>query len=81
MKKVIFLIVCLLVVCCTSVQDIWHRSDSLLTFPLTDSIPATDEYSVYVVFRSLDTDTSQLLWGITEREQLRPAGRLGRFDA
>ena len=71
MKKVIFLIVCLLVVCCTSAQDIWHRPDSLLTFPLTDSIPATDKYSVYVVLRSLDPDTSQLLWGITENDTLR----------
>lgn len=47
-----------------SAQTLWYQTDSLRTLSRTDSIPATEEYTVMTVIRSLDTDTSQLLWGI-----------------
>ena len=36
-----------------------------------DSIPAVEEYTVMTVFRSLEPDTLELIWGITEGDTLR----------
>ena len=53
-----------------SAQTLWYQTDSLRTVSRTDSIPATEEYTVMTVVRSLDTDTSQLLWGIMADDTL-----------
>ena len=53
-----------------SAQPLWYQTDSLRTVSRTDSIPATEEYTVMTVVRSLDTDTSQLLWGIMADDTL-----------
>ena len=73
MKKSVFPIVFLFFVCVLSAQNIWHKPDSLLSFPINDSISVTDEYTVYTVFRNMNPDTTQLLWGITEKDTLRTA--------
>ena len=53
-----------------SAQTLWYQTDSLRTLSRTDSIPATEEYTVMTVVRSLDTDTFQLLWGIMADDTL-----------
>ena len=52
-------------------QTVWHKTEPTLSLPIDDSIPAVEDYSVITVLRSIDPDTQQLLWGITEHDTLR----------
>lgn len=70
MKSAIIFIYVLLSAVTLSAQTLWYQTDSLRTLSRTDSIPATEEYTVMTVIRSLDTDTSQLLWGIMADDTL-----------
>lgn len=71
MKRNSLIIMCLLVMCCSlHSQPLWYQTDSLRNLSRTDSIAATEEYTVMTVVRSLDTDTSQLLWSIMTDDTL-----------
>lgn len=67
------IILFLLLSCALHAQLVWHRPDSLLVFPLSDSVSSTEEYTVFAVFRSLEPDSIQLLWGFTSDDTLRSA--------
>ena len=70
----IFIIITLMVgVCCTSAQQIWHKPDSTITLPSTDSIMPAEEYTIVAVIKSLEPDSIQLLWGIRSNDTLQSA--------
>lgn len=48
--------------------DIWYRPDSLISLPQEDSIPWTDEYTVFAVLRSLEADSTECLWSFSEND-------------
>lgn len=52
-------------------QQVWHRSDSLLILPISDTVSFTDEYSVFAVLKSCNPDTNQLLWGLMSNDTLQ----------
>ena len=52
-------------------QTVWHKPEVQWNRSTADSIPAVEEYTVMTVFRSLEPDTLELIWGITERDTLR----------
>ena len=56
-----------------SAQTLWYQNDSLRMLFRTDSIAATEEYTVMTVFRHLEPDSAQLLWGFTANDTLREA--------
>ena len=70
MKRLGVIATIVVIACFMQAQIIWHKFDSLRTLSQTDSIPATEEYTVMSVIRSLDADTSQLLWGLMADDTL-----------
>lgn len=50
--------------------DIWYRPDSLISLPQEDSIPWTDEYTVFAVLRSLEADSIENLWSFSENDTI-----------
>ena len=70
MKKNILIIICIGFFCSVYSQPLWYQTDSLRTLSRTDSISATEEYTAMTVFRSLETDTSQVLWSILADDTL-----------
>ena len=63
----------LLLSCAISAQTIWYKPDSLVAHPVTDSVSATEEYTVVTVLCNLEPDSAQLLWGFTANDTLREA--------
>lgn len=58
-----------------SAQQIWHKSDSLLSMPICDSILPTEEYTIIAVLKSNVPDSVQLLWGIRSNDTLQSADK------
>jgi len=58
------------IACIAQAQTVWHKPEVQWNRLADDSIPATEEYTVMTVVRSLDTDTSLLLWGIMADDTL-----------
>lgn len=57
-------------------HNIWYKSDSLIHIPVKDTIPWTDEYTLFSVLRG---DTSQCLWSFTEDDTIVSAVLSGAF--
>ena len=51
----------------------WYRIDSLLSLSQEDSIPWTDEYTTYSVVRSINPDSAECLWSISEDDTIASA--------
>lgn len=73
MNRLFSLLVALVMLGNISAQTIWHHPDSLMSLPHADSIPATEEYTLLTVVRSLRPDAPQLLWGIKVNDTLQSA--------
>ena len=58
--KTTILHITLLLSCAVSAQTIWYKPDSLVAHPVTDSVPATEEYTVVTVLRNLEPDSGTI---------------------
>ena len=70
MKKCVFLFL-MSIACLAQAQTVWHKPEVLWDKAMEDSIPTTEEYTVMTVFRCLEPNSLQLIWGITEQDTLR----------
>ncbi len=52
---------------------IWYCADSLLSMPKQDSISWSDQYTIYAVVRSENSDTTQCLWSFAENDTITSA--------
>ena len=58
--KTTILYITLLLSCAVSAQTIWYKPDSLVAYPVTDSVPATEEYTVVTVLCNLEPDSGTI---------------------
>lgn len=75
MKKTAVLVTIAMLCTAASVcsQTVWLRPDSLLQLPCSENISCTEEYSIVAVLKSLEPDSTQLLWGVRSDDTLRSA--------
>ena len=73
-KLIIYMLLCIPIAMLASLPDdaysvypdVWHRQDTMIQIPFEDSISWTDEYAMYAVIRSLQPDSTECLWSLTE---------------
>lgn len=79
MKRIVFVL--LLTILCVDTwnvaaaetPELWYRPDSLVSIPNEDSVAWTDEYTIFSVVRSLNSDSAECLWSFAEDDTISTA--------